>query len=860
MNSLTRFSISPAVVLAWVGLGVVGCSETRHQGHPTDADASAPVSLAVAHPSRARSFTRDEHGAYVAFHLQQRLTAKVDGGGARFAPLDGGWRLALGARRIGRAAAMHTLESGVPHEKEGRVEITRPGVTEWFAGEAGGIEHGLDLFTRPDGAGPLVVEVVPAGLTAASTGDSVTLADAAGRVVLHYDTLTVRDADGYPVPARMHVGATGAIELRIDDATARYPLAIDPLVWAQQAKLVAADGAPNDWFGSAVALNGATAVIGASEKTVGSNALQGAAYVFVQSGGVWTQQAKLVAADGAASDRFGSSVALSGTVALVGAYNKTVGANANQGAAYVFVQSGGTWTQQAKLVASDGAAGDILGASVALSGNTALLGAYKKTIGTNGNQGAAYVFAGSGGAWAQQATLLASDGAAQDKFGVSVAVSGTTALIGAYSKTVGANALQGAAYVFTASGSSWTQQAKLVAADGATNDYFGNSVAVAGTTAVVGAYNKTLGAVGQGAAYVFAQSGSTWSQQAKLSAGDGAANDYFGVRVAVSGSIALVGAFGKAIGTNPQQGAAYAFAPSAGAWAQQSKVVAADGAANDQLGSTVALDGTTALVGAYTKSAGQGAAYVFTQKLGNGEPCTAPAACGSGHCVDGLCCDTKCDAQCEACDVSGGAGTCQAVTGKPHGARTRCVGSGVCAGACDGKARDVCAFPGFATDCVTASCVDGVETQATSCDGKGACKAAITRPCTPFKCGVTTCKTTCKADTDCAGGACDLATGLCATVSTKCDGGHVLKTPGQPDKDCTPLKCAGTTCLPSCSTSTDCVTGFLCDTGSGRCVGAAGSNDNGGGCAHGTRGAGGGWLVVVLSLSLGGRRLRRLAG
>jgi hypothetical protein len=214
-------------------------------------------------------------------------------------------------------------------------------------------------------------------------------------------------------------------------------------------------------------------------------------------------------------------VALSGTTAVVGALG-----NNGRGAAYVFTGSGSTWTQQAKLTASDGAPFDDFGISVALSGTTAVVGA----LGNNG-RGAAYVFTGSGSTWTQQAKLTASDGAPGDEFGISVALSGTTAIVGAY----GGKSFTGAAYVFTNSGSTWTQQAKLTASDGAANNDFGFSVALSGSTAVVGAFGNSSGI---GAAYMFTRSGTTWSQQAKLTASGGG----FGNSVTLSGSTALVGA------------------------------------------------------------------------------------------------------------------------------------------------------------------------------------------------------------------------------------------------------------------------------------------------------------------------------
>ena len=167
-----------------------------------------------------------------------------------------------------------------------------------------------------------------------------------------------------------------------------------------------------------------------------------------------TEQAKLVASDGAASDRFGCSVSISadGAYAVIGAYNDAIGANTSQGSAYIFVRSGTSWTQQAKLVASDGATNDKFGYSVSISadGAYAVIGAYYDDIGANGDQGSAYIFVRSGTSWTQQAKLVASDGAASDQFGWSVSISadGAYAVIGAYGDDTGANNGQGSAYIF----------------------------------------------------------------------------------------------------------------------------------------------------------------------------------------------------------------------------------------------------------------------------------------------------------------------------------------------------------------------------------------------------------------------------
>ena len=215
------------------------------------------------------------------------------------------------------------------------------------------------------------------------------------------------------------------------------------------------------------------------------------------------QQQKLTASDGAAGDSFGGAVVLSGTTALVGVAGKTVGGLTSQGAAYVFVQSGSSWTQQQKLTASDGAAYDDFGSAVALSGTTVIVGAFGKTVSWNAGQGAAYVFVQNGGVWTEQQKLTASDGAVYDNFGVSVALSGTTALIGAYNKAVGAYASQGAAYVFVQGGTNWAQQQQLTSGNGGTA-FFGTSVALSGTAAIVGGTGNDSKA---GTAYVFSLTG-----------------------------------------------------------------------------------------------------------------------------------------------------------------------------------------------------------------------------------------------------------------------------------------------------------------------------------------------------------------
>ncbi len=360
----------------------------------------------------------------------------------------------------------------------------------------------------------------------------------------------------------------------------------------QQAKLTAADGGGYDNFGFPVVISGNTAVVGAYHQ----GSYTGAAYIFVRSGTTWTEQAKLTASDAAILDDFGFSVAFSGSTAVVGAMSK----NSATGAAYVFVRSGTSWTQQAKLTASDGAAGDLFGSSVAIAGSTAVVTAVDKKSLTGADQvGAAYVFVRSGTIWTQQAKLTASDGAAYDQFGYAVAISGSTAIVGADGKNSGT----GAAYVFVRSGTTWKQEAELTAADGASNDQLGLSVAMSNSTVVVGAVHN--GSV-KGAAYVFVGSGTSWSQQAKLTASDVASGGEFGVSVAISGSTVVVGADRQRTFT----GAAYVFVRSGPTWSHKTKLTASDGVPNDGFGRSVAISGSTVVVGALNNSL-NGAAYVY---------------------------------------------------------------------------------------------------------------------------------------------------------------------------------------------------------------------------------------------------------
>jgi len=371
------------------------------------------------------------------------------------------------------------------------------------------------------------------------------------------------------------------------------------------AKLTASDAAVGDQFGTSVSISGDTAIVGAQGND-DAGSFSGSAYVFVRSGTTWTEQAKLTASDPVTLDFFGFSVSISGDTAIVGASGSLFGSG--PGFAYVFVRSGTTWTEQAKLTASDAAAGDFFGFSVSISGDTAIVGAHGNDD-TGSRSGSAYVFVRSGTTWTEQAKLTASDPATLDDFGFSVSLSGDRAIVGArLDDDAGGNS--GSVYIFDFDGTSWTQT-KLTASDATAGDQFGRSVSISGDRAIVGALLDDDAGGNSGSAYIFDFDGTSWTQT-KLTASDAAADDLFGIRVSISGDRAIVGAFfDDDAGGN--SGSTYIFDFDGTSWTQ-TKLTASDATAGDIFGRSVSLSGDSAIVGApLDDDAGSfsGSAYVF---------------------------------------------------------------------------------------------------------------------------------------------------------------------------------------------------------------------------------------------------------
>ena len=365
----------------------------------------------------------------------------------------------------------------------------------------------------------------------------------------------------------------------------------------------------------------------------------GAVYVYSRVAGTWQQQAYVKASDTAgAFDFFGISVSLSGdgNTLAVGAYN-----HANTGAVYVYARTGGNWAPQQALTSPTATSGDGFGIAVSLSGdgNTLAIG----TPGENTVAGSVHVFTLSGGSWSQQGSaLVASNSEPMIMFGSSVALSsnGNTLAVGANGENSPATGVNGnpandcngaqtncamssgAAYVFARSGATWSQQAYVKASNTAANDQFGNSVALSGdgNTLAVGSPFEDSTATDSGAAYVFTRSGTNWSQQALVKASNAGNGDQFGWSVTLSGdgnSLAVGAPFedsdGAGIGTTPNDaasdaGAAYFYVRNGASWSQKSFVKASNTdkltsttfPEADTFGTSVALsnDGNTLVVGA----------------------------------------------------------------------------------------------------------------------------------------------------------------------------------------------------------------------------------------------------------------------
>ena len=397
--------------------------------------------------------------------------------------------------------------------------------------------------------------------------------------------------------------------------------------WAtisEQAKIYPANHGDGDTFGESIDIDGDIAVVGAvGDDGEGNSYLSaGAAYVYTKSGSIWTEQAILRPSDISGSENFGHKVCVDGNTIAVSANFKTVSGQTYAGAVYIYTtaDNGATWTEQQKITASNAGGSDYFGFSLGLSGDLLVVGAHTEdTYGSNA--GSAYVFKRTGATWAQQQQLGGADTTGNDQFGFSAAIDNDTIVIGARNEDndlVGTVSNCGAVYVFTTSdnGSTWTQQDKFVSSTPTASEQFGAAVDIHGDTIVVGAYQSNSQ---RGAGWIFTRSGSTWTQRVKLtpSVETGA---YFGEQVAIdkeNGNVVVIGAPREHISGLADVGCAFVYSTADGGltWTEDKKITSSDGVASDFFGSSVGINGDTVIVGAThddTPGNYAGAAYIFT--------------------------------------------------------------------------------------------------------------------------------------------------------------------------------------------------------------------------------------------------------
>jgi hypothetical protein len=384
-------------------------------------------------------------------------------------------------------------------------------------------------------------------------------------------------------------------------------------------RLAASDANADDRFGISVAIDGDIAVVGAYQND--ANALDcGAAYIYELSGSQWVERQKLTGSDASAGDKFGRSVAINGDTIVVGSYYAD-NAEPNTGAAYVFSRVGAVWVQQQRIFASDAAAGDRFGVSVSVKADCIVVGAY----GDDKDTGAAYVFVRTGSVWSEQQKLTASDRAQGDHFGYAVAMDANTILIGAYND----EHLEGtgSVYVFERQGPTWIEQNVMRASDSNRWDYFGCSVALDGNLAVIGAYECEVNTVPDaGAAYVFIKTDTGWTEQQKLiDINDPNMGEDFGKSVAIASGSIFVGCVYDSV-NGEKTGSVFEFVRTGDTWVQHDRLAAAGGRPGDEFGASVFACGQHLIVGASCaddNGANSGSAYIFAAMRGdfNGDGC-----------------------------------------------------------------------------------------------------------------------------------------------------------------------------------------------------------------------------------------------
>ena len=673
----------PAVSLLLASLALAGLSfgassdGDQGENHSPELSVEDWSALCQLHQASLHAIER-RGGELVSRNPGRGWTTRYDDRGATTVPDDAGWRWGLELSEWGFDGALIETDRAMGVGADGnRAELRwSEQLTEWWVNEPGGLEHGFTVFAPPARSAcadaPLCFALDVRGELRpliTQSRRSARFVDSSGVAVLEYAGLLAFDANGAALRAWMEIRGE-QLTICVDDSCAVYPITVDPVL--QYAYLKASNTDWYDEFGYSVAIWGDTVAVGAVKEDSSSTTINGdqhaddhvndnygAVYVFVREADTWRQQAYVKPPRAGRNYRFGTSVALSEDTLVVGEPNENRGFTGvnppiipgifehESGAAYVFTRNGITWSEQAYIKASNTDEDDGFGTSVAISGDTLVIGAPDEESGIPGVQsdnttrraGAAYVFTRTGTTWTQEAYLKAPDPDIDDDFGASVAVSGGLIAVAAHrddSGGVGVNSgleadnslwRSGAVHVFRRSGSAWVADAFLKASNPGTEDGFGHSLAILNNTLVVGSFGEDSSATGvnspgqadnsadsSGAAYVFFRSNGAWQQEAYLKASNTDAGDFFGLSVAVATNAVLVGApfeggrasllnYGSQTDNSLQNsGAAYLFRREGGHWSQHAYVKASTPDSSDWFGNAVGIHGEFMVVGARFES------------------------------------------------------------------------------------------------------------------------------------------------------------------------------------------------------------------------------------------------------------------
>ncbi len=701
---------------------------------------------------------------FVARHPQLDLRARFadDGRVTLSSALGTSWSMTMRASTFGRTGTSRPLEKTVVHASHTRVTYDHGALREWYENGPRGVEQGFDVATRPPGDGELTIALETQGLKPVSMSDQLVVLRDATHEVVAIEDLTVKDARGRSVPARLVVEGA-SVSIRVDDRDAEYPLAIDPYYSSLEQKLVPSDS--GGLFGTSVGLSGNTMVIGAPAADG-----KGAAYVFTKSGATWTQQQKIQPAGATAGSQFGVAVAIVNDTIVVGAMNPTTA----EGSVSFFVRSASVWSQQQRISGYQR-----LGASVAIAeaadGTTAVVGQPYAND--------ALIYRRAGVTWSKVGNVhFTPSGEFSREYGFSVAICGDHAIAGGpYGGNEHGNvavARRGELGVLPPN--NWGPHMTAgVLNPASTNGYehMGWSVACDGMV-VVGGGPGTSSAKGAVNTWILPSFNGTAVTGVGTTNGDEA-----GTSVAIAGGVI-------AYGTPKNDNAAGTDAGSVGlatkpgtTWAYDATILSGEAAAaGDLYGSALAMTVDMVVVGAPkndAKGADAGAVYVhrYYPKRALGGACTRGGECTSDYCIDGVCCNVATCGGCQACSAakkgSGADGTCGNIgDGLPPAGPGQCV-----AGTCVGNT--------------------GTVIGAHVCNGSGQCRVGATTMCAPFACNASpaACKTTCATDGDCVSTAhCDTGTSTCKTdldAGTACTRGAQCASGFCADGVCCDKACTG---------------------------------------------------------------------